>query len=72
MEDTGMLFIKENDCMKQAHIMDQVAMATRGKFVENGSRAVNARVRDDLSGLAIGLTVFVLGLFVGLLYVLAY
>ena len=66
-----MLFIKENDCMKQAHINDQVAIATRGKLVENGSIAVNARARDDLSGLAAGLTVGVIGMFVGLLYVLA-
>jgi hypothetical protein len=66
-----MLFIKENDCMKQAHIMDQIAMATRGKFVENGSRAVNARVRDDVSGLAVQLTVFVLVGFVGMLYLLS-
>ena len=65
-----MLFIKENDCMMQAHKMDQIAMATRGKFVENGSRAVNARVREDFSGLAIKLTTFVLVMFVGLLYIL--
>lgn len=65
-----MLFIKENDCMKQAHVMDQVAMATRGKFVENGSRAINARVREDLSGMAFGMAAFVLAAWVGLLFVL--
>lgn len=65
-----MLFIKENDCMRQAHQMDQVAMAARGKFVENGSRAVNARAREDLSGMANGLVAAVLIGFVGMLYLL--
>jgi hypothetical protein len=66
-----MLFIKENDCMKQAHAMDQIAMATRGKFVESGSRAVNARAREDLGGLAASMAAGVLVAFVGLLYLLA-
>ena len=66
-----MLFIKENDSMKQSHLNDQIAMATRGKFLENGSIAVNARARDDLSGLATGLAIGTVVAFVGLLYAFA-